>query len=129
MLSAKDIRIRAGYAMTVASAYITNITAYADGEGTSGNTVTGGNHWGEYVEEFAVPSHAAATTALGKVLGALIYVSSMFGSVILIWGLVRFYLSFKNEDPEAKQRAIMTTVTGCLLFSLEAVLRDLNVIV
>ena len=63
------------------------------------------------------------------ILGILITVCKLFGGAILLWGIVCWVMAMKNEDAGSKQKALMATLTGVILFTIKSILQGAGVIV
>lgn len=110
-----NIKANAMYAATIAGMYAMGQPVFAD--------------WDGFIKHMRVSKNGVSyTQSVGRFFGLVLAICKSFGAVVLIWGMVRLFLSLKSEDPEAKQRAIMSVCVGCLLFGFEAVLRALNLI-
>ena len=62
-------------------------------------------------------------TIIDSVLGIILFATRYIGAALIIWGLVMFGLSIKNDEPESKQKALMTTFAGVVVFSLKWILQ------
>ena len=82
------------------------------------------------IEKVELNSEGASDpgTIIGQVLGIILYVANFLGSALILWGLVMFGLSIKNDEPESKTKALMCTFAGVLLFSLRFVLKMAGII-
>ncbi len=60
-------------------------------------------------------------TIFSKVLGVIMLVARYVGIGLLIWGLVMFAFSVKNDDAESKQKAISTMVAGVVAIAINAI--------
>lgn len=75
------------------------------------------------VKRLVIPHLTNPSEAAKRLLGVLARVVEYVGAPVLIWGVVMFAMALKDDRPEDKQKAIMTIVTGTVLFSLFAILR------
>ena len=66
-------------------------------------------------------------TIIGSVLGIILFATRYIGAALIIWGLVMFGLSIKNDEPESKQKALMTTFAGVVVFSLKWILQTAGI--
>lgn len=98
------------------------------GGGATGNTDHADEEWKEFIEPFEVPDSADANDALSKLLGVLIWICRAFGGCIFLWGCFLLFASFKREDSDSKQRALMPIVVGSILIGFQAILSTLQVI-
>lgn len=64
---------------------------------------------------------------IGSVLGIILFATKYIGAALIIWGLVMFGLSIKNDEPESKQKALMTTFAGVIVFSLKWILQTAGI--
>lgn len=62
-----------------------------------------------------------------SVLGIILFATRYIGAALIIWGLVMFGLSIKNDEPESKQKALMTTFAGVVVFSLKWILQTAGI--
>lgn len=69
-----------------------------------------------------------ANTIIGKVLGIIMMIAKFVGSAMFLWGIVMFALSIKNDEPESKQKALMTAFAGVVLFALKEILSAAGII-
>ena len=77
----------------------------------------------ESINAATVISGQDSTTIVGQILGIILKVATFIGSALLIWGLVMFGLAIKNDEPESKQKSLMTAFSGVILISLRAILK------
>jgi len=66
-------------------------------------------------------------TIIESVLGIILFATHYIGAALIIWGLVMFGLSIKNDEPESKQKALMTTFAGVIVFSLKWILEKAGI--
>lgn len=66
-------------------------------------------------------------TIIDSVLGIILFATRYIGAALIIWGLVMFGLSIKNDEPESKQKALMTTFAGVVVFSLKWILQTAGI--
>lgn len=64
---------------------------------------------------------------IDAVLGIILFATRYIGAALIIWGLVMFGLSIKNDEPESKQKALMTTFAGVVVFSLKWILQTAGI--
>lgn len=69
-----------------------------------------------------------ADKMVGQVLGIIMLVARFAGAALLIWGLVMFGLSVKNDEPESKQKALLCCIAGIILISLRSILKAAGII-
>lgn len=105
----------------LASAYINmallsmTMPVHADGAGTT-------------IEPVQIGASADdPDTIIGSVLGIILFATRYIGAALIIWGLVMFGLSIKNDEPESKQKALMTTFAGVVVFSLKWILQTAGI--
>ena len=60
----------------------------------------------------------SSTEMIGEMLGLLMPMMRMIGIVLLVMGMMRFVMSFMNEDPEAKVQAIMSIITATVVIAM-----------
>lgn len=106
------------------------LPVYAKDPGAGGvgdeNPDGGGLSW---VEKLSVAGSTDATDTVEYILGILITVCKLFGGAILLWGIVCWVMAMKNEDAGSKQKALMATLTGVILFTIKSILQGAGVIV
>ena len=83
----------------------------------------------DWVVKFSVPAAQDAVKTTGYILGVLLKVCEYIGSAVLLWGIINWVMATKNEDAGSKQKAIMATITGILLFTMRSILTSAGVIV
>lgn len=59
---------------------------------------------------------------IGQILGLVTYV----GVGLFVWGLVQFFLSIKNDEPEKKQGALMTAVAGVGIITIKTIVNTVT---
>ena len=70
----------------------------------------------------ATPVFAAGVKELiSQVIGTVGDIFVMIGAVLLIWAIGQLVMAFKNEDADAKSRAIMLIVSSALLISVKTI--------
>lgn len=96
-LTAKRRKISLSLTMMLTTMMLTAASAFAEGEG-------GGS--GE------------AEAAFGKLVGFFALWIGRIGIVVAFVGAVMFGFSIKSDDPEGKQRGLMTMVAGFIVFAI-----------
>lgn len=71
---------------------------------------------------------ADSDTIVNSVIGIILKVAQFIGAAMLIWGLVMFGLAIKNDEPDSKQKALMTTFAGVILIGLRTILQTAKII-
>lgn len=92
----------------------------------NGNEGGGGLAW---VLKLTVPGSTDVVETVGTVLGVLLKACEYLGAAVLLWGLICWIMAMKNEDAGSKQKAMMATFTGILLFTLKTILTAAGIIV
>lgn len=69
-----------------------------------------------------------ADTLLGQVIGIIMLVPRFIGAAMLIWGFIMFAMSIRNDEPESKQKALLTVFSGLILFFLKEILSAAGII-
>lgn len=93
--------------------------------GDDSGDVSGGYAW---VEKLAVNGGTDAIDSVEYILGVLLKVCELFGGVIMLWGIINWVMAMKNEDAGSKQKAIMATITGIILFTFKSILQGAGII-
>ena len=83
---------------------------------------------GVQVDPANVNTNTTPDTIISNVIGIILLVARYIGMAMLVWGLVMFALAVKNDEPESKQKALMTTFAGVILIALRSVLIGANII-
>lgn len=114
-------------AITICSMYqgLAGVPIYA---GTNDADPGGGSGGLGWVVKFSVPAAQDAVNTVGYILGVLLKVCEYIGSAVLLWGIINWVMATKNEDAGSKQKAIMATLTGIILFTLRSILTSAGVI-
>lgn len=86
---------------------------------------TGGYAW---IEKLAVSGGTDAIDSVEYILGILLKVCELFGGTIMLWGIINWIMAMKNEDAGSKQKAIMATITGIILFTFKSILQGAGII-
>lgn len=60
--------------------------------------------------------------AMESMFNAVGTMASFMGIIMIVAGVIRFMISFMNEDPDAKGRALMFLLTGVIMISMNSVL-------
>ncbi len=71
---------------------------------------------------------ASPDQIISNVIGIILLVARYIGMAMLVWGLVMFALAVKNDEPESKQKALMTTFAGVILIALRSILSGAGII-
>lgn len=99
-LTAKRRKISLSLTMMLTTMMLTAASAFAEGEG--GGSGGGGE----------------AEAAFGKLVGFFALWIGRIGIVVAFVGAVMFGFSIKSDDPEGKQRGLMTMVAGFIVFAI-----------
>lgn len=99
-LNAKRRKISLSLTMMLTTMMLTAASAFAEGEG--GGSGGGGE----------------AEAAFGKLVGFFALWIGRIGIVVAFVGAVMFGFSIKSDDPEGKQRGLMTMVAGFIVFAI-----------
>lgn len=67
-------------------------------------------------------------TLVGSVIGTVLDLARYVGIILLIFGLYQLYLSFKDDNPDGKIKAITLLVTSVGLMTIKMILVGLGVI-
>ena len=121
MVGAKD-QVVYGAAM-LASSFM--MSPFSTVHATKGNSDGGTTGIGE-IQTVTVTGMADGSTdagqIIGSILGIILKVATFVGAAMLLWGLVMFGLAIKNDEPESKQKALMTAFAGVVLVTLRSIL-------
>lgn len=114
----------------LASAYINMallsmmMPVYAGNDAEKGGVTTGG----VTIEKVKIGAEGDnPENIIDAVLGIILFATRYIGAALIIWGLVMFGLSIKNDEPESKQKALMTTFAGVVVFSLKWILQTAGI--
>ena len=55
------------------------------------------------------------------ILGLILTVTTFIGGAMAIWGMVMFGLALKNDEPDSKQKALMTIFAGIVVLGLKSI--------
>ena len=66
------------------------------------------------------------THAIDSLKGVLITLGTALGAVMLVWGGIRFSLSFRAMDTSGEHQAIYTVIAGGVLMALGALVAILT---
>ena len=66
------------------------------------------------------------THAIDSLKGVLITLGTALGAVMLVWGGIRFSLSFRQMDSAGEHQAIYTVIAGGVLMALGALVAILT---
>lgn len=67
-------------------------------------------------------STTTADTAMSTIVNFVFKIFGYIGAVLGVWGIGSLILAFKNEDADAKSRAIMLLGAAILLLSLKSII-------
>lgn len=90
-----------------------NMPVYADGDIPY-------THW---ARELEIGDSADYNETASYILGLVFKIAEYIGGALIIIGLVQFATSLKNDDAEQKQRAVVQTIAGVILYTLYTVLK------
>ena len=65
---------------------------------------------------------------IGWIIGLILKIGQYFGAAVMLWGIVQFAMSLKNDEPESKQKATMIIVAGVVLLTLRSLLVGVGII-
>lgn len=63
------------------------------------------------------------------ILGYILDVCGLFGSVLMIWGILQLSMAMRSEDADTKHKALNVTMVGIILFTIVGILSAANIIV
>lgn len=69
-----------------------------------------------------------ADQAMSTIVSFVFRIFGYIGAVLGVWGIGSLILAFKNEDADAKSRAIMILGAAILLLSLKPIIRSSNIL-
>lgn len=113
-------------AMCAVYQVVAYLPVYAGPNDEDPGSGAGGLGW---IVKFSVPAAKDAVDTIGYILGVLLKCCTYLGSAVLLWGIVNWVMAMKSEDAGSKQKAIMATLTGIILFTLKSILTTAGVIV
>lgn len=132
-LSAAD-KARQMYAAT--ESVIDNGWKPATSDKTDEPTTPGGessdvidSDWDAWINPLNVPENYEAQDTIEEGAGILIYICQIFGAFALLAGFMQILLAMKDDNPDAKIKAMMMLGTGAFLAALSWTFRMLNIIV
>ena len=81
--------------------------------------------------DYTITVHKISNTADAPkhILGYILDVCGLFGSVLMIWGILQLAMSMRSDDADTKHKALNVTMVGIILFSIVSVLAAANIIV
>lgn len=59
-------------------------------------------------------------------LGQILNLATYVGVGLFVWGLVIFFLSIKNDEPEKKQSALMTAAAGIGIITIKTIVNTVT---
>lgn len=85
---------------------------------------------GDFVEgSIEVSDENDEYRALGYALGILLYICQILGEAVFIWGIIQLISCLTKDEPPLKKTAIITVVTGAVLFSLYPIFKAVGFVV
>lgn len=82
----------------------------------------------EWILPLEVLDNFSARNTAGKAAGISMTLCQQFGGAILIVGFMQLFLSFRNDDPGLKERALKCLYTGVFLVGIYALFRAMEMI-
>lgn len=70
----------------------------------------------------------SANTVMGKVIGMLLTITRFVGVALVVYGVYEIVMSFMQNQPEAKTKGIVMTLSGVIMVALKSVLQGFGVI-
>lgn len=61
--------------------------------------------------------------ALGLALGIVLYIAQIFGGALFIYGIVKYFQAVQRDMPMLKNTAMISIVTGAMLFCMYTLLK------
>ena len=80
------------------------------------------------IPDVTIAQDVDTAAIFGKLLGIVIWITRFIGAFLLLWGIVMFALSLKNDEPESKTKASMSFAAGAVLLALETILKAAGII-
>ena len=68
------------------------------------------------------------TGAVSNIISVVLSFAMYIGIALGVWGGVMFGLAVKNEEPESKQKALMTLIAGIVLMGLKSLMTAIGFI-
>jgi len=75
-----------------------------------------------------ISENANADQLVGMLGGIVLQIAKYGGIVLMLWGAVMFGFAVKSDEPESKQKALMTAIAGFILFSLRWLLTQAGIV-
>lgn len=81
--------------------------------------------------DYTITVHKISNTADAPkhILGYILSACGLFGSVLIIWGILQLALSMRSDDADTKHKALNVTMVGIILFSIVSILAAADIIV
>ncbi len=69
-----------------------------------------------------------ADSLMGKIIGILLSITRYVGVALLIYGVYEVFMSFMQNQPEAKTKGIIMALCGVCMISLKSILVAVGVV-
>ena len=73
-------------------------------------------------------SDVSANTVMGKVIGMLLTITRFAGVALTVYGVYEVVMSFTQNQPEAKTKGVIMTLSGVIMVALKSVLQGFGII-
>lgn len=70
----------------------------------------------------------SANTVMGKVIGMLLTITRFAGVALTVYGVYEIVMSFTQNQPEAKTKGVIMTLSGVIMVALKSVLQGFGLI-
>lgn len=75
-----------------------------------------------------IAADADIGTMIGKIIDQVLTLARYVGVILLIFGIYQLYMSFKDENPDGKIKAITLLVTSVGLMTIKSIMSAIGVI-
>ena len=78
--------------------------------------------------QIAVNSNTSMDDIIGRAIDVVLTLARYVGVILLIFGIYQLYMSFKDDNPDGKVKAITLLVTSIGLITIKSILVGMGII-
>lgn len=85
---------------------------------------------GAFGEDVTINTNGAtdANELMGKIIGILLTITRFVGVALVVYGVYEVFMSYQNQQPEAKTKGIIMALSGVAMVALKSILSGIGII-
>jgi hypothetical protein len=85
---------------------------------------------GAFGEDVTINTNGStdANELMGKIIGILLTITRFVGVALVVYGVYEVFMSYQNQQPEAKTKGIIMALSGVAMVALKSILSGIGII-